>query len=96
MGNANNCGCIDSVREEKSTEVILDSLQKKQMDLRVREAHRIRGFRVDSDLIDEKFNDCSFVRNSDKNLSNSINHLDDEIDQLSLIDQSNLGRPTLT
>ena len=95
MGNVNNCGCIDGFREEISTEVILDSLQKRQTDLRAQEGQRIRGFRVNSELIDEKFNDCSFVRNSDKNLSNSINHLDDEIDQLSLIDQSNLGRPSI-
>ncbi len=96
MGNVSNCSCIDSIRDEKSTEVILDSLQKGKTDLRALGGKKIKGFHIDSEIVDEKFNDCSFVRNSDKNLSNSINELDDAADQLSLIDFSATGRPTLT
>ena len=82
MGNTVSCGCIDQLKDEKSTEVLLESLDRQRTDLR---AEGGPAFRFDSDFLHQKFNDCSFVRNSDKNLTNSIDRLGPDADHLSFI-----------
>ena len=86
MGNESSCNCTNNLKDEKSTEVILEDLRMGKTDLRsTSNTSTIKGFHCQSDYINEKFDDCSFVRNSEKNFSNIIDQMDPETDRMSFI-----------